>query len=245
MKKLGVIPARFASTRLPGKVLRKIAGRPMIQHVWEQCKKARRLSEVIIACDDEQVLRAAQSFGAHAMMTRSDHSNGTSRIAEIAEKQKADVYLNIQADEPMVRPEAIDRLADIFEAEPSVEIATLCVMQQGGEGFRDPNTVKVVQDGKGYALYFSRAPIPFPRDEKAGATAYLKHLGIYGYRRDFLMDFVRWPVSALENIEKLEQLRVLERGHRLRLVETSYDSMSVDTEEDLARVEAAMQRVRG
>lgn len=242
LKVIGVIPARLGSTRLQAKILRKIAGRPMIQHVYERARKAAKLDDLIIACDDASVLECIKGFGGKAQLTRADHPNGTSRVAEVAERQDADVFINIQGDEPMIRPENIDFLAEVFRKDKTVQTATLAVRREDAGGYSDPNTVKVVCDQNGDALYFSRASIPVDRDCVAGTDCYLKHLGIYGYRKKFLLDFVKWPAGPLERREKLEQLRILERGCKIRVVETPFDSLSVDTEADLLAVETAMNQ---
>ncbi len=240
MKVIGVIPARLGSTRLQAKILRPIAGRPMIQHVYERARKAARLDDLIVACDDVSVLDCVKGFGGRGILTRVDHPNGTSRVAEVAERQSADVFINIQGDEPMIHPGNIDLLAEIFHRDKTVQAATLAVRRRDREGYSNPNTVKVVCDQNGDALYFSRAPIPQDRD--GGETDYWKHLGIYGYRKQFLLDFVRWPSGQLERQEKLEQLRILERGYKIRVTETAYDSVSVDTEDDLRAAEAAIKQ---
>lgn len=240
MKITGVIPARLGSTRLAEKVLKTIQGRPMIQHVWESVRRARLLDDLIIATDHERVRECAQAFGAKVMMTSTDHPNGTSRVAEVAEREDADVFINIQGDEPMMHPEAVDKLAEVLRADKNLQVATVAVRRSDAESFDNPNVVKVVCDEKGNGLYFSRAPIPFWRDGRDSSFTFLKHLGIYGYRRQFLLDFVLWPAGKLEQLEKLEQLRILERGFSIRVVETKYDSLSVDTAEDLAAVEMRM-----
>ncbi len=237
MKALGVIPARLGSTRLPEKILRSIAGKPMIQHVWERAKQAQTLEEVVIATDDERILRCVEGFGGRAVMTRKDHPNGTSRIAELMERFGQDVVINIQGDQPLVDSQALDEMVQIFEKEKEVEVLTLAVRMTDRASFENPNAVKVVCDRQGDALYFSRATIPFVQGRQECAFSFLKHLGVYGYRRDFLLKFVAWEPGILENTEKLEQLRILERGHSIRVIETAYDFISVDTEEDLKEVE--------
>ncbi len=264
-KALGVIPARLGSTRLPEKILRPIAGKPMIQHVWERAKRARQLEDILVATDDGRIRQCVEGFGGKAVMTRQDHPNGTSRIAEVMERFRQDLVINIQGDQPLVDPQALDEMVGIFEKSKEVEVLTLAVKMISAEDFGNPNIVKVVCDARGDALYFSRAAIPYYRDQphspsktlKINATSpgglsekenksqgrddgsfsFLKHLGVYGYRRDFLLEFVTWEPGRLEQIEKLEQLRILERGRAIRVVETSYDFISVDTEEDLLEAE--------
>ncbi len=239
MKIVGVIPARLGSTRLEGKVLKLIDGKPMVQRVWERACQAKKLSRVIVACDDKRIADCVESVGGKAMLTRADHPNGSSRVAEVASREDADVFINIQGDEPMINPQVIDQLAECF-ADASIQVATLAVRKKDQEDYQSPNVVKVVCDSKGDALYFSRSPLPYYR-EMPQAFSFLKHLGIYGYRKDFLLQFVTWKTSALEDAEKLEQLRILEKGFRIRVLETAYDSLSVDTAEDLAAVEAKIK----
>lgn len=243
MKIVGVIPARLGSTRLQEKVLKVIDGKPMVVRVWERAKQAKKLNDVIVAGDDPRIIDCVQKAGGKAVMTRADHPNGSSRVSEIAARDEfktADVFINIQGDEPMISPEVIDQLADCFK-DPAVEVATLAVRKSGAEDYENPNVVKVVCDAKGDALYFSRSPLPYYR-EKPKDFSFLKHLGLYGYRREFLLKFVTWPAGKLEDFEKLEQLRILERGHKIRVLETKHDSWSVDTAEDLAVVEAKIKQ---
>ncbi len=241
MKALGVIPARLGSTRLSEKILRPIGGKPMIQHVWERAKQAKTLEEVIIATDDKRIQKCVEEFGGKAFMTRADHPNGTSRIAEVMGHFNQEIVINIQGDQPLVDPQALDEMVRVFEKADDVEILTLAVRMTDKASFENPNVVKVVCDEDGNALYFSRAAIPFFQGEKKCAFSFLKHLGVYGYRRDFLLKFVAWGPGILENNEKLEQLRVLERGRSIRVIETEYDFISVDTEEDLHEVEKRLQ----
>jgi 3-deoxy-manno-octulosonate cytidylyltransferase (CMP-KDO synthetase) len=242
MKALGVIPARLGSTRLPEKILRLIAGKPMIQHVWERAKRAKSLEDVVVATDDDRILKCVEGFGGRAVMTRKDHPNGTSRIAELMERFGQDVVINIQGDQPLVDPLALEEMVHIFEKENDVEVLTLAVRMTDRASYENPNVVKVVCDGQGDALYFSRAMIPFFQGSQSCAFSFLKHLGVYGYRRDFLLKFVAWEPGILENTEKLEQLRVLERGRSIRVIETEYDFISVDTEEDLREVESRLAK---
>ena len=238
MKAIGVIPARLGSTRLAEKVLKPIAGKPMIQHVWEKAHAAKRLDRVIVACDDARIKSCVENFGGEALLTRADHPNGTSRIAEIASREKADLIVNIQGDEPMMHPASIDLLVDAMDQNAAVKMGTLAVRRTDRAEFENPNVVKVILDCRKYAVYFSRSPIPYVREAADWQNfSFLKHLGIYAYRRDFLLEFVKWPTSLLENYEKLEQLRVLEQGFEILVLETPHDSLSVDTFEDLTRVE--------
>ena len=241
MKTLGVIPARLNSTRLSEKILRPISGKPMIQHVWERAKQAKKLEDVIVATDDIRIQQCVEGFGGKAFMTREDHPNGTSRIAEVMEHFKQGIVINIQGDQPLVDPKALDEMVGIFEKEKNVEMLTLAIRMADKKSYENPNVVKVVCDAEGNALYFSRAAIPFFQEKKSCTFSFLKHLGVYGYRRDFLLEFVSWGPGTLENTEKLEQLRVLERGRSIRVIETAYDFISVDTEEDLREVEKRLQ----
>lgn len=237
MKAIGVIPARYASTRFPGKVLALIHGRPMIEYVWRQTKKSKRLDEVLIACDEEKVLKAVQAFGARAVMTSPDHESGTDRIAEALGKIDVDVVVNIQGDEPLIEPPVIDALADALLVDPSLPMATVIKRLEKEEDYHNPNVVKAVIDQHKNALYFSRAPIPYNREKKPFSQGtYYKHLGLYAYRKDFLLKFKSLPVSKLEQTEKLEQLRVLEAGYKIRTIETTHETIGVDTPEDLERV---------
>ncbi len=244
MKIIGVIPARLGSTRLREKVLKPIQGKPMVQHVWERAKEAKKLSAVIVACDDARIEQCVKNFGGQAMLTSPEHPNGSSRVAEVARREKADVFMNIQGDEPMIHPDAIDQLAEAFEQDGDIRVGTLAVKRSDRAGYENPNVVKVVCNEKGDALYFSRSPLPYfrsPLSDTDRVPAYWKHLGIYGYKKDFLLQFVSWGPGWLEDQEKLEQLRILERGFPIRVIETEHDSTSVDTAEDLAVVEAKIK----
>ncbi len=230
---LGVIPARFASSRFPGKALATIAGKSMLQHVYERASQARYLSKLIIATDDERICEAARSFDAPVRMTRSDHLSGTDRVAEVASAEAAELVVNIQGDEPLIDPAAIDAAALALVSDADLAMGTLKKSIQDPAEIANPNVVKVVTNFEGDALYFSRSPIPFVRD---GSATYYKHIGLYVYRREFLLRYSDLPVGPLEQVERLEQLRALENGYRIRVVETEYDSLGVDTPEDLERV---------
>ena len=235
MKVICIIPARYASTRLPGKPLKLIAGRPMIQWVYEQAKKAEIPAEVIVATDDVRVYDTVLAFGGNACMTREDHPNGTSRLAEVAEKfPDADVIVNVQGDEPMIPPEIIDRLANAFAEEPELKMATMKARMQESE-YGDPSAVKVVTDQNGYALYFSRSLLPYPRN-KSNLFKVYKHVGIYAYTRTFLMQYAAMAPTPLEQVESLEQLRVLENGYKIKVLESSFQGVGVDTQADLDAV---------
>jgi 3-deoxy-manno-octulosonate cytidylyltransferase (CMP-KDO synthetase) len=243
---IAVIPARYAATRLPGKPLVSLAGKPMIQRVWERATQAARITRVIIATDDERILQAAASFGAEAVMTRSEHRSGTERVAEVAAHVPGgddEVFVNVQGDEPLVEPAAIDTLVEAIESEQGVTVATLMVPIAKPADIMDPNIVKVVLDFDGNALYFSRAPIPLVRDREAPVhVQHMKHLGLYAFRRSALLDFPTLLLGDLERIEQLEQLRWMENGYKIRVAETQHDSVSVDVAEDVARVEQLLRK---
>lgn len=232
MKAIAVIPARLASTRLPRKMLREIAGKPLIGVVYEAVRSSPLLARVLIATDSEEIMSVCRQHGWESQMTSLAHRSGTERIHEISQRESADVYVNVQGDEPLVRSEQISTLLQVME-NPSVQVGT--VMTPAAEtDIPNPNAVKVVTDLNGKALYFSRAAIPFDRD--ATSPRYFKHLGLYAYRKAALDRFVTLPESSLEKSERLEQLRFLENGISIFVGETPYDSVGVDTEEDLRRV---------
>jgi 3-deoxy-manno-octulosonate cytidylyltransferase (CMP-KDO synthetase) len=235
---LGVIPARYASSRFPGKALALIGGKTMLQHVWERAARARSLSRLVIATDDERIFQAARSFGAAVRMTRPDHPSGTDRAAEAASADEAGVIVNIQGDEPLIDPVAIDAAVGGLLRAGDAPMGTLKKRMDDPEELRNPNVVKVVTDLRGDAIYFSRSAIPFVR---SGEAPHYKHIGLYVYRRDFLLGYSSLPVGPLEQAEKLEQLRALENGYRIRVVETGYESLGVDTPEDLRRVSALVE----
>lgn len=244
MKILGIIPARYASTRFPGKPLALIAGKPLIQHVVEQCQKAKSLSDVIVATDDNRIAGVAKSF-CRVEMTRTDHPSGSDRIAEVAERCGGDAVVNIQGDEPLIDPAVIEAVARALDHHEMSTAAT--PIKQSAE-YDNPNVVKVVISSAGRALYFSRRTIPYlregankPANEQLASFPFLKHLGIYGYRRETLLRLVKFPVSPLENAEKLEQLRALENGIGIAVVKVDYDSIGVDMPEDVARVERILK----
>ena len=232
MKVVGIIPARLGSTRLPEKMLLDINGKSLIQLTYENALACKRLSDLIVATDDEKIVKHVESFSGNVMMTDSSHASGTDRIAEVARHVPADIYVNIQGDEPQINPVDIDRLADAF-MEDDVDIATLSHPISKKEA-ESPNVVKVVMDKKGFALYFSRALIPYPRDNDS--CEFYKHIGIYGYRSDILFKYVSMPCAELENIEKLEQLRALVQGLNIKVIVTEHKTISIDTEEDLEAI---------
>jgi len=240
MTALGIIPARFASSRFEGKALAPLGGRPVLQHVYEGATQASLLAEVIIATDDERIAAAAAAFGARAVMTSRDHVSGTDRVAEAAAASQADVVVNIQGDEPFISGRAIDQAVEPFLTRPDLRMTTLMRRIDDEDAVRDPNVVKVVTDQEGYALYFSRSPIPYPRRTE-GSRAY-EHIGLYAYRREFLLLLAGLPQGRLEKAEALEQLRVLENGYRIWVAETtSHVGLSIDTPDDLQRAERFLQ----
>ncbi len=240
---IGVIPARYASQRLPHKLLRIINGKTLLQWTWENVSGARALDKLIIACDHPEVEEEARRFGADVVFTSSGHISGTDRIAEAVRDVNVKVVINIQADEPLIHPSIVDRLADEMISDRSLVMATAKKRINKESEINNPNVVKVICGREDFAIYFSRLPIPYCRqDEVSGnqfkdGTAYYKHLGIYAYSKDFLYEFKNLPCSYLEQAEKLEQLRALEAGYKIKVIETKFDSWGVDTEEDLNHVE--------
>jgi 3-deoxy-manno-octulosonate cytidylyltransferase (CMP-KDO synthetase) len=243
---VGIVPARYASTRFPGKPLALIAGKPLIQHVVERCQKAKALSEVIVATDDSRIADAAKKF-CRVEMTRPDHASGTDRIAEVAGRCQCNAVVNIQGDEPLIDPAVIDAVANALVQN---EMSTAVTFIKNPAEYDNPNVVKVVVNAAGEALYFSRRTIPYLREAASpegvrgqlAAFPFLKHLGIYGYRRETLLRLVKFPVSPLEHAEKLEQLRALENSIPIAVVKVDYDSVGVDTPEDVKRVEAILRK---
>ncbi len=229
-----VIPARYDSTRLPGKMLLSETGKFLVEHVYEQALKARLPQEVIIATDDNRVQSAATSFGARVVLTRHDHRTGTERVAEAAAGLDAQVIVNLQGDEPSIAPDVIDSLVEAVTADPTVHVATAAFRLTDTQRAADPNLVKVVVDNSGNAMYFSRSPVPYYREEGA-ERIYFGHLGIYAYRKKFLEELVRLDQTKLEAAEKLEQLRVLESGYDMKVVITDYAGIGIDTREDYDR----------
>jgi 3-deoxy-manno-octulosonate cytidylyltransferase (CMP-KDO synthetase) len=237
MKVVAVIPARLASTRLPRKMLREIAGEPLLARVYEGVRRSPSLDEVVVATDSDEILQFCRRRGFAARMTSQAHRSGTERVHEISTVIPADVYLNIQGDEPLTRPEHIESLLEVMRGQ-GVEVGTLKTPAAEID-VNNPSAVKVVTDAAGRALYFSRATIPFDRD--SAKPQYYKHLGLYGYRKSALDKFVRWPESSLERVERLEQLRFLENGVPIYVGDTPFDTVGVDTEEDLQRVEEILR----
>jgi len=240
MKIVAIIPARFSSSRFPGKPLALIAGKPMIQYVYERTCGARSVDEVFVATDDERIFDAVEMFGGKAIMTSSEHTCGTDRLAQsasILNLEDDDLVLNIQGDEPLIRPEMIEDLIACFD-DPGVLMGTLKKRIEDVEELANPNVVKVITDVNDYAIYFSRFCLPYERDGKGGD--HYKHIGVYGYRKKFLLKFSEMPKSSLEQAESLEQLRVIENGYKIKVRETKYNSKGVDTPEQLKDIERSL-----
>lgn len=260
MKVIGVIPARWKSQRFEGKVLAELLGKPMIQHVWERAKESRVLDDLIIAADNEEVMKAVKGFGGKAVYTSKDQPSGTDRIAEVVNPLDVEVIVNIQGDEPLIHHTMIDGLANALLEDKRAPMATVVKKINDKRKLLNPNVVKCVIDKDGYALYFSRSPIPYMRkdseshsmldihswfsDNSGDATPqnYYKHIGIYAYTKDFLFTYTNLPKSKLEETEKLEQLRALENGFKIKTIETEFDTIGVDTPDDLKHAEWKMKQ---
>lgn len=239
MRAVGIIPARYGSTRFPGKALADIRGKPMIQHVYERAGKVSLLDGLFVATDDRRILDVVHGFGGKAVLTRGDHPSGTDRVAEACrelELADEDIVVNIQGDEPLVESVMIDLLIEALERAESCPMATLGYASRDVDEYLNPNVVKVVVDARGRALYFSRSPIPHRRDDDGEALSFLKHLGFYAYRHAFLQAFTKLPPGRLEQMEKLEQLRALEYGYSIQLALSPVETLGIDTPEDLARL---------
>lgn len=253
MKAVVIIPARYASTRLPGKpileAVRERTGKYLIQHVYERAAAAPSVEQVIVATDDERIAAAVRGFGGQCRMTRADHESGTDRIAEVAATLDAEVIVNVQGDEPEIRPDQVEQVIALVHEDPPAEMGTLAHPIECEAEWRDPSVVKVVLDGRGCALYFSRSPIPFVRDaggwSRSGPVKALRHLGIYGCRRDFLLRYTQLPPAPLETAERLEQLRALSAGCRIRVGITPYRCTGIDTPADLEEWLTACNRRQG
>jgi 3-deoxy-manno-octulosonate cytidylyltransferase (CMP-KDO synthetase) len=243
MKKCAFIPARYQSSRFPGKPLAQIAGKPMIQRVYERAVACPQLSDVYVATDDERILDCVKEFGGKAIMTDTSHRSGTDRIAQASLMiglEQEDIIVNIQGDQPVFDPVVVSQLIEPLEEDREISMTTLKYRISDHRNVQNPNHVKVVTDRQGFALYFSRHPIPYYRDSGISDT-HFKHLGFYAFRMDFLLRFTRLQEGSLESAEKLEQLRALEHGFRIKVVETSFDSVEVDVPEDVAGVEEALK----
>ena len=245
MKAIGVIPARWGSTRFEGKVIANLLGKPVVQHVWENAKKAKTLDDLVVACDDERIMKVVKEFGGKAIFTSPNQPSGTDRLAEVVNPLDVEIAVNIQGDEPLMKPIMIDNLVMALQDEKVAQMATVLKKIEDESEQTNSNVVKVIADKNGYAIYFSRYAIPYNRtgeaDEKK-RPVYYKHIGLYAFTKDFLFTFRNLPHSALENAEKLEQLRVIENGYKIKIVETKFDTVGVDTHEDLKRVEELLLR---
>jgi 3-deoxy-manno-octulosonate cytidylyltransferase (CMP-KDO synthetase) len=247
MKVICIIPARYASSRFPGKAIADLLGKPMIQHVYERVLKARTISFAAVATDDERIVAAVEGFGGLAIMTAATHRSGTDRIAEAVSRldiEDSDIVVNVQGDQPLFEPSQIDEVAGPLLDDPAIPMSTLIYKIVREEEVRHPNAVKVVFDRDHFAIYFSRATIPYVRD-KGHEGNYYKHHGIYAYRREFLKKFTELPEGNLEKLEALEQLRAVEHGYRIKVVETPYDSVEVDTPQELERVRSLIIKEAG
>ena len=249
IRTLGVIPARFGAQRFPGKPLAMIAGKPLVQRVYEQAAQASRLDKLIVATEDTRILEAVESFGGDAMLTSPECATGTDRVAEVARSYDCELVLNIQGDEPLLRPEMIDQLVGGMQLDPKCVMGTLARKLESAANLDNPNVVKVALAQNGIALYFSRSRVPFVRDARTGDAAdwlklakFYKHLGIYAFRREFLFKFVQLPQSELERTEKLEQLRALENGFSIKVWITPHDSIGVDRPEDIELLEEILRQ---
>ncbi|HLN87595.1 MAG TPA: 3-deoxy-manno-octulosonate cytidylyltransferase [Candidatus Limnocylindrales bacterium] len=254
MTVVAIIPARYGSTRLPGKPLAKIGGKPMIEHVYRSTAKAKILDRVIVATDDRRIEAAVKFFGGEVMMTSPDHLSGTDRLAEVARKIRAEWLVNVQGDLPFIRPQTITRAVQPLRKNRAILMGTVCTAIYDEAEWQNPNVVKVLKDHAGYALYFTRAPVPFARNDRVDPSGSkisaqrklrlwgYRHLGLYVYRREFLLKFARLRPTALERIESLEQLRVLEHGYRIYVAEVDERSVEVDTAEDLQRAVSYLKR---
>ena len=243
-KAAGIIPARWSSTRFPGKPLHLIGNKPLLRHVWERCRRARSLDSIIIATDDMRIARAAFDWGAEVAMTSKSHQSGTDRIAEVVRKSRRfDLILNIQGDEPLVEPRLLDRLVETMRSNPQIDMVTAAHPFSNAAEAASPHQVKVIVDLQGNALYFSRYAIPFPRNRSL-PIKYLRHQGVYGFRRKTLLDFVKWKASPLERAESLEQLRALENGVKVHVLFTIHGSPGVDTPADARALERKLARAK-
>jgi len=249
MKVICIIPARYGSTRFEGKPLADILGKPMIQRVYEGVCQSKLIDEVIVATDDQRIMEEVQRFGGKGVMTSPDRFTGTDRVAEVAQKIRSDIIVNVQGDEPLIRGSIIDKAIRPLLTDDTLSMSTLMTRIEDVKDWLNPHIVKVVADQKGFALYFSRSPIPFPRDLQISRLEWnpfgtkrplpkkvFKHIGVYVFRRTFLLHFTRMKPTPLEKLEKLEQLRALENGHRIKMIAVDYEPICVDTPEDLKKV---------
>ncbi|HUT74524.1 MAG TPA: 3-deoxy-manno-octulosonate cytidylyltransferase [Armatimonadota bacterium] len=241
---VGIIPARYGSTRFPGKPLADLLGKPLVQHVYERAREAQTLERLVVATDDDRIFQAVTGFGGEAVLTRPDHPTGTDRLAEAAADMEAEVVVNIQGDEPLIEGAVIDAAVQPLLADASIPMGTLVARITDPADLHNPNVVKVVMDRQGFALYFSRSLIPYVRGGNGAQTVYYYHPGLYVYRKEFLLTYASLPPTPLEQVEKLEQLRALEHGYRIKVVETQHNCIGVDTPADLEHVKRLLQRGR-
>jgi 3-deoxy-manno-octulosonate cytidylyltransferase (CMP-KDO synthetase) len=250
MKILGVIPARYGAIRFPGKPLADICGKPMVLHVYDRAKQARSLTDLVVATDDNRIFSVVEQAGGKAIMTSVDHQSGSDRLGEVARKIEADIIVNIQGDEPLLEPQMIDKMVEPLTNDKTILMGTLKKRIVDPEDLQNPNIVKVVCDKAGFALYFSRSLIPYPKTGWKDASihglaesdlAFYKHLGLYAYQKEFLLQFTKLPISYIEKVEGLEQLRALDNGYKIKVVETKFDTIAVDTPEDLEKVKQILK----
>ena len=242
MDAIGIIPARYGATRFEGKVLKDLCGKPVIQHVYERAKKAKTLDDLIIAADDDRILEAVEAFNGKAVFTSKSHSTGTDRLTEVVNEMDVRIVVNIQGDEPLIHPLVIDDLVRTMQDDPEIVMATVVKKSYSEEEFRSPHVVKVILDQKNFALYFSRSPIPTLLHPSPQGSYFYKHIGLYAYNKDFLFTFKKLPSSYLEIHERLEQLRALECGYRIKVIETAFETVGIDTPEDLQLAKVLLER---
>ena len=242
MEAIGIIPARYGATRFEGKLLKDLCGKPVIEHVYERAKKAKLLDDLVVAADDDRIVKAVEGFGGKVVFTSKSHSTGTDRLTEVCNQIDVKIIVNIQGDEPLVQPLLIDDLVRTMQNEPGIVMATVVKKSQSVEEFKSPDVVKCVVDQKGYALYFSRSPVPTLLKLDGEKSYFYKHIGLYAYNKDFLFTFKKLPKSYLEKNERLEQLRALEAGYRIKVIETKVETVGVDTPQDLELAKTLMSK---
>ncbi|MBI4352652.1 MAG: 3-deoxy-manno-octulosonate cytidylyltransferase [Candidatus Omnitrophica bacterium] len=242
MEAIGVIPARYGSTRFEGKVLKELCGKPVIQHVYERAKKAKMLDDLVVAADDDRIIQKVEAFGGKAVFTSKFHSTGTDRLTEVVNQIDVRIVVNIQGDEPLIDPMVIDGLIHTMQNDREIVMATVVKKSRSPEEFRSPDVVKVVIDMNEYALYFSRSPLPALWQSDNQEDVFYKHIGLYAYTKDFLFTFKKLPASYLETHERLEQLRALEHGYRIKTIETASETVGIDTPEDLERAKVLLEK---
>ncbi len=242
MEAVGIIPARYGSTRFEGKVLKDLCGKPVIQHVYERAKKARLLDELIVAADDDRIIQAVERFGGKAVFTSKSHSTGTDRLTEIVNEMDVRVVVNIQGDEPLINPLVIDDLVRTMQDDPALVMTTVVKKSHSPEEFRSRDVVKAVVNQENFAIYFSRLPIPTYLKPAPNGSFFYKHVGIYAYNKDFLFTFKKLPPSYLEMHERLEQLRALDHGYKIKVIETKFETVGVDTPEDLELAKGLLEK---